>query len=413
MIDYWEAFYGTDPSRPDTDNDGIRDGEEQLHRNNLYPYENSALSNNNVPACSSNSDTFIGGWEFVYDYNGTTPLTTWVNSNPLDPDTDDDSLIDGQERIYGYHPGVLSTLNVLGLDSSLETNSDALPYVASTDTVTYTANITNELDNRFLLGLLQTEVPLDTVIDNQSLGVLAPRTSLQTQGTVDVSQTSLNSNNGGLGIRAGVNINEGTGRLFWLNMNEPAGSSDFHDSSYYGNDPFCSFSCPTANSNYLTFSGPQQYLIVQENAQFDTNSFTVGFYMYDDGASANGFLFRKKSFGIWKSNDQIMVTTNSGTPLFSTVPIPKNEWVHIMVTVDNSDVTLYIDGIEQQTTNSAPAITNTGLHMQLGWGQGSGNIRMDEAEFFPYTIKPRQNSARLRPACVACGYERWNNLGQR
>jgi hypothetical protein len=230
LTDYWEAFYGTDPTRPDTDNDGINDAEEQFHRNNLYPFENSSFSNDNAPTCAGNTDSFIGGWEFVYDYNGTTPLTTLVNSDPLDPDTDDDSLIDGRERIYGYNPRVLSTLNVLGLTSELETNSDALPYVSSADTITYTSNITNELDNRYMLGLLQTEVPLDNVIDNQALGVLAPQTSLAVQNSIAVGDTGL-TGNGGIGIRAGVNVNEGTGRVLWLNMNEPNGATTFADDS--------------------------------------------------------------------------------------------------------------------------------------------------------------------------------------
>jgi hypothetical protein len=36
FINYWEAFHGTDPERPDTDNDGLLDSEEILHINNPF-----------------------------------------------------------------------------------------------------------------------------------------------------------------------------------------------------------------------------------------------------------------------------------------------------------------------------------------------------------------------------------------
>ncbi|MCB0182611.1 MAG: hypothetical protein KDE31_00010, partial [Caldilineaceae bacterium] len=95
LTDYWEAFYHTDPSRPDSDGDGLTDNEEHFHPNQLYPYESSALENYRAPTCSAAASYYTGGWSIVYDYDGSgNPLITWVNADPLDADSDDDTLND-------------------------------------------------------------------------------------------------------------------------------------------------------------------------------------------------------------------------------------------------------------------------------------------------------------------------------
>ncbi len=90
LNDYDEVILETDPNRQDTDYDGLTDAEE------------------------------VEGWSFVYDFDADgTPLSTWVSSDPLLIDGDDDSLSDFQEKTYGFHPGVVSDPSLLSFESEV------------------------------------------------------------------------------------------------------------------------------------------------------------------------------------------------------------------------------------------------------------------------------------------------------
>ncbi|MEM7028050.1 MAG: LamG-like jellyroll fold domain-containing protein [Chloroflexota bacterium] len=92
LTDDEELFWGTDPNLPDTDGDGLTDDEE------------------------------VRGWEFVYGVNaaGTAQLKTWVRSNPLRADEDDDQLTDFQEKTFGFNPTVPSSDQVLSFDNRFQ-----------------------------------------------------------------------------------------------------------------------------------------------------------------------------------------------------------------------------------------------------------------------------------------------------
>ena len=106
LSDYWEAFYHTNPLLPDSDSDGLTDDKEFFHPNivNAYGKDNSI---------------WTGGWTVVYDYNGATKLQTLVTADPNDADSDDDTILDRHEFIYGYNPNLPSVLNVLSLDAQV------------------------------------------------------------------------------------------------------------------------------------------------------------------------------------------------------------------------------------------------------------------------------------------------------
>jgi uncharacterized repeat protein (TIGR01451 family) len=90
LNDYDEVILETDPNRQDTDYDGLTDAEE------------------------------VEGWSFVYDFDADgTPLSTWVTSDPLLIDGDDDSLSDFQEKTYGFHPRVVSDPSLLSFESEV------------------------------------------------------------------------------------------------------------------------------------------------------------------------------------------------------------------------------------------------------------------------------------------------------
>ena len=57
----------------------------------------------------ADNSTWTGGWTIVYDYNSANqPLITRVSANPLDYDSDDDTILDKAEQTYGYNPNVPS-----------------------------------------------------------------------------------------------------------------------------------------------------------------------------------------------------------------------------------------------------------------------------------------------------------------
>ena len=98
LSDYDEARLGTNPYRADSDSDGLLDGEEVFHQDA--------------------GGNWVGGWEFVYGFDADgNPLRTWVSSDPLEVDVDDDGLTDFQEKTFGFHPRVETDADILTLES--------------------------------------------------------------------------------------------------------------------------------------------------------------------------------------------------------------------------------------------------------------------------------------------------------
>jgi len=84
LSDIHEAIWGADPTLPDSDGDGLSDGEE------------------------------VHGWSIGYGVaaNGA-PLTSWTRSDPLNRDIDRDSILDSQEKIFGFNPNLTNDPTVL------------------------------------------------------------------------------------------------------------------------------------------------------------------------------------------------------------------------------------------------------------------------------------------------------------
>ncbi len=127
LSDPFEIKYGTDPNRADTDADGLTDRQELLFGTNpalkdtdadgLWDCEevfHQVLVTDAAGKCGA-VGSWYGGWGFVYDLgsNGI-PVETWVTSDPTTSDGDGDTLTDAQEKIFGFHPGVVSDPDVLG-----------------------------------------------------------------------------------------------------------------------------------------------------------------------------------------------------------------------------------------------------------------------------------------------------------
>jgi len=343
LNDYWEAFYGTNPWVADGDHDGLEDGEEFFH--------SQALS-----AHQDDNTTWSGGWAFVYDYDSSDqPLQTWVSADPDSYDTDGDTILDNLEFNYGYNPNLTSELNVLSLESEIETTTAGSGFVLPGATIGYTATIKNELDNRVANGLLEVEFPVDTVQTREVIGSLYPQRSVTTSGAVtapSVSQSQATS----LTIRAGAVIDtSAVNQVFVLNLDEGAGSTTFFDATSNRLDFTCSDSaCPTANSGFLDFDGNDQLDLTIENATskpdpFIQTAFSIAAWvkptatpdssvtLYQD---VDDFVVKLDTAG------KIGIVIDGNVVLTSGTALTTDQWNHVLATFNQNsgDVNLYING---------------------------------------------------------------------
>ncbi|MCP3884683.1 MAG: hypothetical protein GY700_04240, partial [Propionibacteriaceae bacterium] len=224
-------------------------------------------------------------------------LTTWVSADPTDYDTDDDTILDNFEYIYGYNPNAPSTLNVLSLRSGLPGGNAVLPGAS----LAYTATIENELDNRYARGMLQAEFPTDVVQSTNVMDILPPRGETTMVGQVTVSPDIAASTYISLTLRAGAIIEEvDTGRLVWLHLNEAYGATFFADDSLTGHDATCSGgACPTANDGYVDFSLGDAITPAGPAADFQLEDFTVGAWLYPTSAASNAEIYDIPGFSFY------------------------------------------------------------------------------------------------------------------
>ena len=178
-----ELIASTNPLRPDSDGDGLLDGEEVFHQD-LFDQDGDG-----------DTEEWLGGWYYVYDLapDGA-PLKTWVTPSPLSGDSDGDTLSDYQEKTYGMNPLQVSNPSILSFESSLLekeginfATSDG--FVRPDDTLYYEAALKNELYNRWAHGLLGTDFPAafsNADIDPQTF-LLYPQEQQTIRGEVAVS----------------------------------------------------------------------------------------------------------------------------------------------------------------------------------------------------------------------------------
>ncbi|MCB9433303.1 MAG: hypothetical protein H6668_15110 [Ardenticatenaceae bacterium] len=407
LTDYWELFYSTNPARKDSDGDGLTDNEEHFHPNQIYPYDTSVVGNLNPPTCSAEKTVYTGGWSVVYDYDASgNPLLVQVSADPLDPDSDDDSLTDKQERIYAYNPNVASTLNVLSLDATIQSDNSQLPFVSPTSVLGYTAVVTNELSLPYARGLVETELPLDNVLRYQATEAIAPQTAVTVNGSVGLTEAGLNSTGPvNMAIRAGAKIDDPTDRVVWLHLNDNPGSTTFADASFRQNNGSCSgASCPVADSQQLTFDG-HDVVVVPDSSDLDLSQFTLSLAIKPTTASQFGTLISKgadfyvnQNYFLAYNNGRItFVASNScgasnGIVESASGSIPLNVWSHVTATYDGSSLALYLNGKLVGSQVYSGALCNNNQPVLIGSlkADGSGTQgfigQMDEVEIYPTAL---------------------------
>ncbi|MEZ4620896.1 MAG: LamG-like jellyroll fold domain-containing protein [Caldilineaceae bacterium] len=377
LSDYWEAFYGTNHQSADSDGDGLWDGDEFFHTNANHPF-------------TADNSTWSGGWEIIYgeDGNGNN-LETLVSANPLDGDSDDDTILDGLEYTYGYNPNLPSTLNILSLDVTV---SDDI--VAPGSNVDYAATVTNELDNRYANGLLQAELPVDVVQSTKVIGTLTPNSSVTLNGSVtapSVAATTATS----LTVRAGAVIETpGPEHVLWLELNEAAGATSFADISLAANGPHngsCSGSgCPTANGAVLDFDAGDTVTVPDNNSpDFDFSSFSVNAAVsFDTKENGMTVISKGNTFAIDIALARIRATvylddcTTAVNLPTDELPLP-DTWMNITLTHDGSTARLYVNGVEEASAAAASiCLDNSAITV----GNASFNGLVDEVEIFNETL---------------------------
>ena len=158
LVNLQEFFNDTDPSNPDTDSDGLSDGDEFfIHRtspiNNdtdndgLNDFSEINTHSTNPLNGDSDNDGLPDGWEVSYELNpliddanidndsdGLTNAEEYnLNSNPQNPDTDNDGLSDSEELAYGTQINSADSDND-GLNDGDEVHLHSTnPLIADTD----------------------------------------------------------------------------------------------------------------------------------------------------------------------------------------------------------------------------------------------------------------------------------------
>ncbi len=381
LTDYWEAIYATNPFQADSDGDGLGDAQEMLHPNRRYPFKNSVYTDQTPPFYAASQAAWMGGWDVVYEWQSGQPLSIWVSADPNDPDSDDDTILDSREQIYGYHPWVPGTTNLLSMRSSLQTASNALPYVAAGGTITYTAVITNELENRYATGLLQAEFPTDAVQKTQVIDTISPLETVSMNGTLTVDLSSRGTTS--MTVRAGVEFESATSRIIWLRMNEEAGATTFSDSTFRDHHATCSGSaCPVANGSYLTFTSGD-LLTLPDDDDFDSAGFSVGGWVKSSSMGSTSTIFNDANdLRLWISSSAVRVTHDGTNVTVSGANLAANTWAHVMVTYDAASQvgTIYIDGEAKQTYAASPiSRDDNGITLAGVFG---GTLYLDEIEVY-------------------------------
>ncbi len=157
LCDDDEIRLGTDPANPDTDGDGLDDGDE------IYHQDRCDTGNPN-----GDTNEWVGGWVFTATYTSTANVTeTWVSrisSDPLLADQDGDGLNDKAEKelheedwqAYPYHPRVFNE-TPLALYYAV---SDGDRILGPGQSVTITTTVQNNLsDGIYALGGVTVTLP--------------------------------------------------------------------------------------------------------------------------------------------------------------------------------------------------------------------------------------------------------------
>ncbi|MCB0188942.1 MAG: hypothetical protein KDE31_31955, partial [Caldilineaceae bacterium] len=220
------------------------------------------------------------------------------------------------------------------------------PYVTSSDTIAYEATVTNELSGRYLRGLLESELPVDSVIQTQEIDGLLPLASTTLSGDIALAAAGISASQAtSLTLRAGAIVDTVPDHLLWLRFNDAAGATRFADSSVYGTD--ASYQNVTANGQYVYLQASDGLIVAPVSGMEEsTGGFSVGvwFKLTTTNAGTTQWLLhgqRSGSSGSDQGSPYLYVTHDGSLGAFLLEGAPKvlssaagavraNEWHHAL-----------------------------------------------------------------------------------
>ncbi len=257
-----EETEGTNPLKPDTDEDGLTDGDE-VHLYGTLPLEadsdddglddyEEVMTYTTMPRCNdSDADGLLDGEE-INDYG----------TDPLDRDSDNDLLFDGEEvNTYGTEPLIDDTDG-----DGLTDGAEILTFGTNATSVDTDGDTLNDYDELYIYGTNATSVDTDGdgLTDAAELNHADTPTDptkadsdddgLDDGEEINVHGTDpLNADTDGDQLFDGEEVNEhGTDPLIYDSDGD--GFSDGAEVLYYGTDPLDNESVPVTTSSQGTDS---------------------------------------------------------------------------------------------------------------------------------------------------------------
>lgn len=435
LFELQNAGQGLDPRRADTDGDGLSDLDEiRLQLNPaVADIDNDGL----------NDGQEIAGWEIVYGYDAQDqPRRFRTSSDPRDPDTDGDGLLDRQERTYGFNPRVFNATEALQIQSRLiqpDGRSDGI--VAAGAAIGVTAVVSSTLRDRFALGLFETD--LEHTPAKPDLAPSAFRLGPLAAATLDGTPTlpAGGSLQTALLTRAGAIISDldglSGGRTLWLRFDEAAGPP-FADASPFGHDAACPTG-PCATGDAGAYAGRSLLinpgaapLNVAAASTLAAERFTItawvnpvleaqpGAYRTPTGLAPTTLIARRNAVTTSYALDLNWRVAGSAQPgvadatvaarprlsignaacsdafqLTATRDLPQNRWSQIAAVYDGAQLRLFINGVAAGAAAYNDGLCAQALPLQIGWSANVANpalraeqTRLDELAFYPTPLSP-------------------------
>jgi parallel beta-helix repeat protein len=131
------------------------------------------------------------------------------------------------------------------------------------------------------------------------------------------------------------------------------------------------------SERYLELNGTTQYMSVNDTDCLDgMDTFTLATWIMPDvTTAATRYTIMHKSGAYWLGlvGNKLVFENSAGTPLTSSDTIGTDTWTFVAVTGDGTNVTLYINGRPQPTTQAHTAISATANNLYFGAQSGSSN----------------------------------------